>query len=67
MLFSLKQVIHTQIALTKCYKNPGNIIFLENLQETSADTYLIDTWSIEKEPRSGIINFWLVVYSLSQF
>ena len=42
-------------------------IFLENLQERSAGTYLIDTESMQNELRSGIINFWLVVYGISQF
>ena len=41
--------------------------FLENLQERSAGTYLIDTLSMQNELRSGIINFWLVVYGISQF
>ena len=64
MLFSLNKSSTHRLPLQNAMR--VQVIFLEKLQERSAGTYLIDTWSMQKELRSGIINFWLVVYGLSQ-
>ena len=66
MLFSLNKSSTHRLPLQNAMR--VQVTFLEKcFQERSAGTYLIDTYSMQKELRSGIINFWLVVYGLSQF
>ena len=66
MLFILNKSSTQRLPLQNAMR--VQVIFLEKFfQERSAGTYLIDTYSMQKELRSGLINFWLVVYGLSQF
>ena len=65
MLFSLNKSSTHRLPLQNAMR--VQVIFLEKLQERSAGTYFIDTYSMQKELRSGIISSWLVVYGFSQF
>ena len=75
MLFRFKQVVHTHIALTKCYKKPGNIIFLEKFardllvhilqthsqskKSHNLELSIFGSWFMEFLARGG--SWWLVM------
>ena len=67
LVFSVTENMFFSLNKSSTHAVRVQVIFLEKLQERSAGTYLIGTYSMQKE-QSGIINFWLVVlWSFSIF